>query len=185
MLDSGAQTSFLSLAAYNRLPRKFRPPLKRHNVDIVMADGQSKLNVLGQVSMPVRVHDTRFDFSFTVTDMKGLDGIWGMDFLTQYKCDLKLSSGTYVFAGKEYPLISDQHSVLPHSVRLVQPLRLPPGREVATHAKLNRPFRIKQEVMLEPSVHFVQKYGVIPARSVTVQSRRRRSTPIQLFNPNE
>jgi transposase InsO family protein len=150
-----------------------------------MADGESRLNILGKVSLPMKIHNTKFTFNLTVTDMKGLDGIWGMDFLNQFKFNLKLSSGTYVFQGQEYPLIFERHRILPHSVRLAKPLKLPPGSETATIALLNRPFRNKQEVMLEPSVHFIQKYGVLPARSVTIQPRRRINTPVQLFNPND
>jgi hypothetical protein len=72
-----------------------------------------------------------------------------------------------------------------YSVSLLKPLILPPGTEVALSAKLNSPFRGTQEVTLEPSVFFVQKHNVLPAKSVSIQSRKQRRTPIQLFNPTE
>ena len=185
LLDSGASCSLLSLAAYNKVPKKFRPPLQKHQADVIMADGESKLNILGKVSMPIRIHSSRFTFDLPVTDMRGIDGIWGMDFFNKLKLDVKLSSGTYAFQGQSYPLIFERHRILPHSVRLAEPLFLPSGKETATIALLNRPFRSRQEVMLEPSAHFVYKYGVLPARSVTVQSRKRTNIPCQLYNPNE
>jgi hypothetical protein len=183
LLDSGASTSFISTDAYFRIPRKYRPPLQKQPEDVIMADGESKMNIKGQVTMPIRIHDTKFDADLLVTHMSGIDGIWGIDFMSKFKCDLKMTSNTYTFDGQEYPMHGSKHKLLPHSVSLVTTLRLPPGAEVAVSAKLNSPFRTREEVMLEPNIHFVQKYNVLPAKSVTYQSRKQRATPVQLLNP--
>ena len=183
LLDSGSSTTLLSADKYYKIPRKYRPPLKQHNVDVHMADGASKLHILGIVSMPVRIHGTQFEYEMIVTSMKGVDGIWGTDFMRRFKVDLKMSSRTYVFNGKEYPLESNKHNLLPHSVSLLTALTLPPGSEVVLHAKLRSPFRSQQEIMLEPNAHLIQNHNVLLARSVTMQSRRRHRTPVQLYNP--
>ena len=149
-----------------------------------MADGESELSILGEVLMPVCVHSTRFTSSLIVADID-VDGIWGMDFLAKFKCDIKLSNGTFVFDGNDYPLNVEKHDVLPHAVKLTKDLTLEPGMEVAVSANLCSPFRHKQEVTLEPSVFFLQTHGILPAKSVTVQSKRQKTTPVQLFNPSE
>jgi hypothetical protein len=150
-----------------------------------MADGESKLKILGEVDMPVRVHGTNFKQTMTVVDMESMDGIWGMDFLNKFGCDLKMSTQTFRFNRNEYPLNTDRHCILPHSVKLARDVILPSGVEMALSAHLNSPFRSRQEVTLEPSVYFVQKHGIIPAKSVTIQSKRQRCTPIQLFNASD
>ncbi|XP_064639557.1 uncharacterized protein LOC135495071 [Lineus longissimus] len=148
-----------------------------------MADGESRMNIMGQVSMPIRIHDTKFVADLLVTNMNGCDGIWGIDFMSRFQCDLKMTSNTYTFEGHEYPMHGSKHQLLPHSVSLTTSLKLPPGAEVAVTARLNSPFRAREEVMLEPNIHFVQKYNVLPAKSVTYQSRKQCATPVQLFNP--
>lgn len=150
-----------------------------------MADGTSALKILGKVSMPVKVHDRKFTFEMTVADMNSMDGIWGTDFMSKFHLDIKFGSGTYVFAGREYPIHGEKHGVLPHSVCISKEVTLPAGAEVALSARLNSTYRTRQEVVFEPSVFFVQKYSVLPAKSVAIQSRKQRNTPVQLFNPTE
>ncbi|XP_064633653.1 uncharacterized protein LOC135491611 [Lineus longissimus] len=150
-----------------------------------MADGASKLGILGTVRIPVRVYNTRFEFEMTVANMDSMDRIWGMDFLAEFRCDFKMSTETFVFNGTEYPMITQKHSILPHSVRLQYETKIAPGSELITKACLNRPFRSKEDVSFEPSVYFIQKSGVLPARSLTTQGRKRRSTVVQLFNATD
>ena len=168
-----------------RIPQRYRPHLQKSQESIAMADGQSPLQTYGKVSMPVRVHGSSFTFDMIVADLNQMDGIWGMDFMVKFKCDLKFSSSTYTFMGAEYPILPDKHSVLSHSVNLLKPVTIPAGREVIISGNLRSPFRTKQEAMLEASPYFVENYGVLPAKTVAFQSKRRRSTPLQLFNPTE
>jgi transposase InsO family protein len=148
-----------------------------------MADGHSSLGILGSTSMPVKVHDIKFMFDMLVIDMDNMDGLWGMDFMAKFGCDLRMSNFTYTFQGVEYPINTNRHNLLPHSVSLASDLVLPPGAEVVLFAHLNSPFRTAQYALLEPSVHFVSKHGVLPAKSLSRQSRKQRRTPIQIFNP--
>jgi hypothetical protein len=149
-----------------------------------MADGESRLPILGEVSMPTRLYSNNFNFKMIVADME-VDGIWGMDFLARFRCDFKLSNLTFVFDGEEYPLNIEKHGILPHSVKLAKELTLQPRTEVALSGVLNSPFRSKQEVTFEPSMYFIQNHSVMPAKSVALQSKRQRYTPVQLFNPGE
>ncbi|MCG8430724.1 MAG: retropepsin-like domain-containing protein, partial [Candidatus Omnitrophica bacterium] len=100
LIDSGSQVTFVSKQAYYKIPKRYRPPLKRSSNVITMADGESKLNILGGVSMPVTVHNKTFAFPMVVADLD-VDGLWGMDFLKKFKCDIKLSSMTFAFDGHE------------------------------------------------------------------------------------
>jgi transposase InsO family protein len=150
-----------------------------------MADGQSNLRVLGEVNMPVKVHDQQFTFDLTVVEMANMDGIWGMDFMCRFQCDLKMSSFTYTFAGQEYPITSSKHDLLPHSVSLLKSVTLQPGDELVLTANVNSPYRNHQQVLFEPSAHFNKRYEILPAKSVSFQVRKRRAVPVQLLNPTE
>jgi hypothetical protein len=185
LIDSGSESTFVSSRVYFRIPKDYRPPLIKSKDVITMADGESRLKILGNVMMPVRVHGTCFNFDMTVVDMESMDGIWGMDFLARFKCDFKMSTQTLVFNGTEYPMTTMKHDLLPHSVKLAQQIKIPSGTEMVIPAHLNRPFRSHQDITFEPSVFFVHKIGVLPAKSFTAQSRRRKCTPVQLFNPHE
>lgn len=184
LIDSGSQSTFVSSKVYFRIPKRYRPPIMKSRDVITMADGESRLKILGNVMMPVKVYGTNFNFPMTVVDMDSMDGIWGMDFLGRFKCDFKMSTQTLVFNGMEYPMQTTKHDLLPHSVKLTQQTTIQAGGEVIIAAHLNRPFRTHQDITFEPSMFFVKKNGVLPAKSLTTQSRRRTQTPVQLFNPH-
>ena len=86
-MDTGANVTLLKPSVVNKIPVLERPFLKRVDTSMPLADGSS-LPYQGCRRFSIRIEDKQVEHDVWVAEIE-LDGIIGMDLLTQLSVDIR------------------------------------------------------------------------------------------------
>jgi hypothetical protein len=105
LVDTGATLSIISPDILYAILNDPNPTLAPIDQPILMAD-RTALKVEGFISMPLMVSNLVFNQTFAVAHT-GVDGILGLDFMTNNDCLIDLPNSSMMLKGKRVKLSFD------------------------------------------------------------------------------
>ncbi len=183
-VDTGALQTVLTYKEYLDIPHAVRPRLLPVKYAYKMADGETDMNVYGMVELVLEIGGIASKHMVLIADMKGVSGLLGNDFLKPRKVDVCYSDYTLTWPsqGVKVKMSRSKSEVISHSVVTVCRVIIQPGEEMEVPVKQHRPMK-HADAMIDPSMHFVHKTGVLPAR--THFDGTKCNTIALLYNPSD
>ena len=160
--------------------------LKDLNHPVVAANGQ-QLNLLGQVELPLHIGSIHTNFPFLVASQLTQECLVGADFLSKFNCQLDLGAGVLVVGTEALSMETDKRrpSVGVCNVQLMEHVEVPGSSQmrILTACKGGL-FGIQGSVLLEPNAAFMERHGLMVARSVSCVGKGSNEVLVQLLNPS-
>ncbi|KAL5516359.1 hypothetical protein EMCRGX_G001657 [Ephydatia muelleri] len=159
--------------------------LKDLNHPVVTANGQ-QLNLLGQVELPLHIGSIHTNFPVLVASQLTQECLIGADFLSKFNCQLDLGAGVLVAGTEALSMETDRKSRSPVGVcdvQLIEHVEVPGSSQMRILAACNgRLCGVNGSVLLEPNVAFMERHGLMVARSVSFVSKGSKEVLVQLLN---
>jgi hypothetical protein len=178
MLDSGATRTFISRTALNQT--KYNRYTTTHD-HYLMADGQTKFEVIGTTNLSIRVNNLETTIQAYVVKSLCAECILGMDYINKYKVNIETSQRTIqVRNGNDSTRVQMENDVETKRfpLRLINSIRFAPYQE--TTIKIDAPISTGQ-VLFQPSYHILHhKMLVSPHCLVSIDHY---TTDITVYNP--
>eukprot|EP00731_Ephydatia_muelleri_P003023 Em0001g3023a len=161
--------------------------LKDLNHPVVTANGQ-QLNLLGQVELPLHIGSIHTNFPVLVASQLTQECLIGADFLSKFNCQLDLGAGVLVAGTEALSMETDRKSRSPVGVcdvQLIEHVEVPGSSQMRILAACNGGLcGVNGSVLLEPNVAFMERHGLMVARSVSFVSKGSKEVLVQLLNPS-
>ena len=161
--------------------------LKDLNHPVVTANGQ-QLNLLGQVELPLHIGSIHTNFPVLVASQLTQECLIGADFLSKFNCQLDLGAGVLVAGTEALSMETDRKSRSPVGVcdvQLIEHVEVPGSSQMRILAACNGGLcGVNGSVLLEPNVAFMERHGLMVARSVSFVSKGSKEVVVQLLNPS-
>ncbi|KAL5497103.1 hypothetical protein EMCRGX_G013508 [Ephydatia muelleri] len=161
--------------------------LKDLNHPVVTANGQ-QLNLLGQVELPLHIGSIHTNFPVLVASQLTQECLIGADFLSKFNCQLDLGAGVLVAGTEVLSMETDRKSRSPVGVcdvQLIERVEVPGSSQMRILAACNGGLcGVNGSVLLEPNVAFMERHGLMVARSVSFVSKGSKEVLVQLLNPS-
>ena len=161
--------------------------LKDLNHPVVTANGQ-QLNLLGQVELPLHIGSIHTKFPVLVASQLTQECLIGADFFSKFNCQLDLGAGVLVAGTEALSMETDRKSLSPVGVcdvRLIEHVEVPGSSQMRILAACNGGLcGVNGSVLLEPNVAFMERHGLMVARSVSFVSKGSKEVLVQLLNPS-
>ena len=100
LIDTGASTTVLNSRQYHDIADEFKPALQPVEVTLRAVDG-SPLKISGKTNVDVALGNQVFDVLVIVADLGNLDGIIGMNFLSEHGAVIDTFLGSLKLANHE------------------------------------------------------------------------------------
>ena len=184
LLDSGARRNVLPLHHFNSIPHAVRPRIQPSIARVLQGIGPGGLEVLGEVTIPVRTAGQATDVNFIVADTAdSTEVILGHPFLKQARACLDYGRQEITLFGEKVPNCSICPEPEARLVRVARRTILEPGREYVVPGTARVRPTPGGDLMLSPIKSFVARHRVLVARVVVHAARRSLNIPIRVFNP--
>ncbi|KAL5517224.1 hypothetical protein EMCRGX_G002728 [Ephydatia muelleri] len=161
--------------------------LKDLNHPVVTANGQ-QLNLFGQVELPLHIGSIHTNFPVLVASQLTQECLFGADFLSQFNCQLDLGAGVLVAGTEALSMETDRKSRSPVGVcdvQLIEHVEVPGSSQMRILAACNSGLcGVNGSVLLQPNVAFMERHGLMVARSVSFVSKGSKEVLVQLLNPS-
>ena len=161
--------------------------LKDLNHPVVTVNGQ-QLNLLGQVELPLHIGSIYTNFPVLVASQLTQECLIGADFLSKFNCQLDLGAGVLVAGTEALSMETDRKSRSPVGVcdvQLIEHVEVPGSSQMRILAACNGGLcGVNGSVLLEPNVAFMERHGLMVARSVSFVSKGSKEVLVQLLNPS-
>eukprot|EP00731_Ephydatia_muelleri_P022232 Em0014g823a len=112
----------------------------------------------------------------------------GADFLSKFNCQLDLGAGVLVAGTEALSMETDRKSRSPVGVcdvQLIEHVEVPGSSQMRILAACNGGLcGVNGSVLLEPNVAFMERHGLMVARSVSFVSKGSKEVLVQLLNPS-
>lgn len=104
LVDTGATVTLLSERAYNKVQQSNgTSAIDKVKQEIMTAEGRS-LKVLGKIVANIQLGDREYLSQIVISDIT-VDGIIGLDFMTEHKCSLDIPNKVLSIGGEKHSLL--------------------------------------------------------------------------------
>ena len=182
LADSGAAISCLNHQAYLKAGLQRNFPLRTPSIGLVKGVCGTPINVLGSVTIPIRIAQLELTQTFHVLDAIQHDIILGLDFLTEQKACLNFDNNTLELQKglAEVNLCAHNSNRRLHLIRVIGNISLPPRSE--TVIPVNTRGQLKSEIgLIEPLTSLPSRHHLMGSHCV-VSSKQRRFA-YKILNP--
>ncbi|KAL5489484.1 hypothetical protein EMCRGX_G018578 [Ephydatia muelleri] len=150
---------------------------------------RQQLNLLGQVELPLHIGSIHTNFPVLVASQLTQECLIGADFLSKFNCQLDLGAGVLVAGTEALSMETDRKSRSPVGVcdvQLIEHMEVPGSSQMRILAACNGGLcGVNDFVLLEPNVAFMERHGLMVARSVSFVSKgQKKYSLVQLLNPS-
>ena len=186
-IDTGAAVSSISADFYQPFSNTF--PLNTASVPHVRAVNDAKLNVLGQVEIPIKLGEYVYPFVVLVVGGLTFEAILGRDFMTRFPSKIDLLNNTIAMAsGISLCPLSDMDlealvstDEVSSKVQAACSVILPPNSETIVSAYV--PFPSETIGIIDANDTFTERYQVVSATQL-VKVSEQGLIPVRLLNLN-
>lgn len=182
LIDTGANVAIVSENSFMCIEPSLRPQIFPVHSKLITATGAAT-PFIGQTKVEIQIDNNRFIHDVLIADIQN-DVILGIDFLTKHKCDVLLSKNCLDVQGDKIPCFRYSNDVFTCCrIAVSDHAVVPPGTEIIVPG---RPMGhiSKSPNVLEPTQHFVEKQGLLIARSLVDPAKG--VVPLRVLNlPNE
>lgn len=164
LIDTGANVTIVSENSFMCIEPSLRPQTFPVHSKLITATGAAT-PFIGQTKVEIQIDNTRFIHDVLIADIQN-DVILGIDFLTKHKCDVLLSKNCLDVQGDKITCFRYSNDVFTCCrIAVTDHVVVPPGTEIIVPG---RPLGhiSKSPNVLEPTQHFVEKQGLLIARSL-------------------
>lgn len=172
-IDTGATRTIISERVYNSIPQAQRPKLKP-SPTLSDATGQP-LSQLGTAMFSVKLFpNVEFSCEIIVAKIED-DGLFGHDLLVKGDAEILYKEGAIQFLGIQIPCKQVGYSSRIRRIRAADHFKIPPHSEMIIDVFIDRldgDDDLQKTVILEPSIHFQEKYDLIMAASLSDMKSR-------------
>lgn len=186
LVDTGASVTLLSEKFIESLPGTMTPIMKPVNTTLITATGEST-PFLGQSKVSLSIGTETFEHDVLIANIQN-DGILGLDFLEKNNCTVKLSDGI-LYIGSESKEIRCYKSAIDVlasccecKIAVLEDIEIPPRCEMIVPGAIVHVdgYPQGQYGIIEPAVKFVERKGLLVAKSVVDISKE--IIPLRMIN---
>ena len=180
LCDTGANVSVLSSKWFESLSENEKPEITSVRSRLLTVTGED-IAFKGKATFHITLGSQTFNQEMLISDIVE-NAILGMDFMKTKKCDLMISKGCLKINGENIPCYQKQNMRLFTCCRvaLVENVEIPPCSEIVVSGKTLDHIDKDYSCLIEGSENFVQKTGLLVAKSVVDPNTGR--IPIRLAN---
>ena len=181
LADTGAAVSIISKRRYEALSHR-KPQLSAVDSQLISASS-NKIKTYGQAEFLIAWTGVRRRHVFVVADIRP-DGILGLDFFRQHKCDISITQCILQMQGLKLPC-HFAGSMGCHRITLAENIIVPAETEVITRGWMPNVGcgKLAPESVLEPLSMFRHETKILVARAVIKTMDG--IVPIRLLNPTK
>jgi hypothetical protein len=166
LIDTGASPNILSWEVYQTISASLGTLSEGSHIELRAADG-NKLVVYGQTEIELQLGREVFRITVVVAGLGELQGILGMDFLSQQGCTIDVGHGKLSLGQSEY-LLHRLNEDPVCSVTLGKTVVVPPESEVVVEGQLGEHFEPSASIlgMVEPVESSLRNSGMLMPRAL-------------------
>jgi len=181
LADTGAAVSIINKRRYESLGHR-KPKLNAVDSQLISASS-NKIETYGQAEFLISWTGVKRRHVFIVADIRP-DGILGLDFFRQHKCDICITQCTLKMQGLKLPCYF-AGSMGCHRITLAENIIVPAEREIITRGWMPNVGcgKIAAESVIEPLSTFRHQTKILVARAVIKTMDG--TLPIRLLNPTK
>ncbi|CAC5374211.1 unnamed protein product [Mytilus coruscus] len=181
LVDTGANVTILSKKFIDEVNPSLVPKINPVNINLITATGDSA-PFIGQVDVEFYLGDHIYHHSVLVADISN-EGIIGMDFLVTHDCDVLLSQNKLKIKGKIIQCFHYASSAKScYRVAIQETVNVPPYSEMIVSGESNEPIFRGLAGLIEPNEKFMEKNGLLVARSIV--HLKMYNIPLRIINVN-
>ena len=163
LVDTGASISVLGKQAFEKLPDSVKSMLKPHD-NTVLAAGGTRLSHVGDITLELSLNGQVTVCNFLVADISD-DGILGLPFLADTGTRLDFGRKEFIFNEQTVDCFDRENQCISQTVRCAKTVTIPARCQMIITGK-TKLHNKGSEMILEPSKRFVQKKGLLVAKTV-------------------
>ncbi|CAG2197901.1 unnamed protein product [Mytilus edulis] len=182
LVDTGANVTILSKKFINEINPSLLPIINPVNINLITATGDST-PFIGQIDVEICLGNYIYHHNVLVADISN-EGIIGMDFLVTHDCDVLLSQNKLKIKGEIiqcYHYASSAKSC--YRVAIQETVDVPPNSEMIVSGESDEPIFRGLAGLIEPNEKFVEKNGLLVARSIVHPEMY--NIPLRIINMNK
>lgn len=178
LVDTGASVTILSEKSFQSISPSKRPQITPVNTKLVTATGTTS-SFIGQTCVEIQIDQHKFFHNVLIADINN-DAILGIDFLTANNCDVLLSKSCLDVQGDKIPCFRYSNEISTCCrITVSENIVIPPGTEMIVPGRPTGQIN-KCAAILEPTNTFVEKQGLMIARSLVDPSKG--IVPLRILN---
>ncbi|CAG2195664.1 unnamed protein product [Mytilus edulis] len=182
LVDTGANVTILSKKFIDEINPSLLPKMNPVNINLITATGDSA-PFIGQVDVEICLGNYIYHHNVLVADISN-EGIIGMDFLVTHDCDVLLSQNKLKIKGEIiqcYHYASSAKSC--YRVAIQETVDVPPNSEMIVSGESDEPIFRGLAGLIEPNEKFMEKNGLLVARSIVHPEMY--NIPLRIINLNK
>ncbi|CAC5386872.1 unnamed protein product [Mytilus coruscus] len=181
LVDTGANVTILSKKFIDEINPSLLPKINPVNINLITATGDSA-PFIGQVDVEICLGDHIYYHNVLVADISN-EGIIGMDFLVTHDCDVLLSQNKLKIKGEIIQCFHYASSAKScYRVAIQETVNVPPNSEMIVSGESNEPIFRGLAGLIEPNEKFMEKNGLLVARSIVHPEMY--NIPLRIINMN-
>ncbi|CAG2204440.1 unnamed protein product [Mytilus edulis] len=182
LVDTGANVTILSKKFIDEINPSLLPKMNPVNINLITATGDSS-PFIGQIDVEICLGNYIYHHNVLVADISN-EGIIGMDFLVTHDCDVLLSQNKLKIKGEIiqcYHYASSAKSC--YRVAIQETVDVPPNSEMIVSGESDEPIFRGLAGLIEPNEKFMEKNGLLVARSIVHPEMY--NIPLRIINLNK
>ena len=174
--------TILSKNFIDKMNPSLAPKISPVNINLITATGESS-PFIGQIDVGICLGNKVYYHNVLVTDIFN-EGILGMDFLVTHQCDVLLSQNQLKIKGEIIQCFHYASSAKScYRVAIQETIVVPPNSEIIIPGESSDPIFRDPIGLIEPNERFMEKNGLLVARSIVKSGMH--NIPLRIINVND